>query len=81
MERGLAGEQALVARGLAARRFPGDVFDVGAIDAEIMQLAVRIGRKFLNHRPVHTPLAEKSPNEGKVHGILHLVWRPPKSVV
>jgi hypothetical protein len=56
------------------------MFDIGAVDAEIVQLSIRIGREFLDHLPIDATLAEVTPDEGKVHRSLHLIgdgeWGP-----
>jgi hypothetical protein len=49
------------------------MLDIGAIDAKIVQLSIRVGRKLLDYRPIDATLTKVTPEEGKVHSGLHLI--------
>jgi hypothetical protein len=48
---------------LAAGGLAGDVLNVGAVDADILQFAVGIGRQFVQNIPVTTTLFQESRDE------------------
>src|SRR5579883_1911372 len=52
---------------LAAGGLPGDVDDVGAVDADVLKFAVRIGRQFVQNFPVTATLFQVTGNEGELH--------------
>jgi hypothetical protein len=48
---------------LTARRLASDLVNIGPIDADILQLAIRIGREFVQYIPVTPTLFQESRNE------------------
>ena len=71
-----------VARASSYGRLVGDLLDVGAVDAEIVQFAIRIGGEFAHDAPIDLPRAEKSRDERKVHESPFLgadPFRPPQA--
>jgi hypothetical protein len=57
----------------------GDFVNVGAIDADVVQLAVRIGRKLLQHAPKDTTCAQEARKREHLHGGLLLLTTLPIS--
>jgi hypothetical protein len=50
-----------------ARRQAGDLVDVGAIDADVLQLTIRIARELVQDIPVTTTLFQESRDERELH--------------
>src|SRR5271157_4528561 len=65
---------------LLPRSQAGDFVNVGAIDADVVQLAIRIVRQFLQHAPIHAAGAQESRKREHLHGGLLFIDRPPFSL-
>jgi hypothetical protein len=46
-----------------ARRLAGDVLEVGAVDADVLQFAIGVARKLVQDVPVSTALFQKARDE------------------
>jgi len=55
----------------ASSGLAGDMTDIGAVDAEVMQLAVRVGGQLTHDAPVDLAGAKKTTYESEVHRCLH----------
>jgi hypothetical protein len=60
----------------ALRGLARDVFDVGAIDADVVQLTIGVGGQLAHRVPIHATLTEITADGFEVHGWLLVLSSP-----